>query len=149
METKTIYKTFGYGKSIAEIIYNTSLWTEECTFIKTELNFLKKLIQNYPFSTNIPNLFERVQLFITDLSNLGNEKTNLLQEIENYKNELLNEEEYHHLDHDNYYLIEYQKLAKSRFNFKKNYKVLKSEIFEYLEGLIDSKVDTNLEISQL
>ena len=137
MKTETSYKTFGYGKSINEILYNTNLWADDFIFIKKELIFLKKIIQSYPYSANIPNLFEKIQLFVKDLSNLENEKGKLNHEVSTYKSDLLNEEEHHHLDHDNYYLMQYQNLAKSIFNYKKNYKILKGNIFEYLESVIE------------
>lgn len=137
MESNIIYKSFSKDKTIEELLYNISLWTSEYAFINIELAFIKRLIKAYPFSATIPNLYERLQLFILELDNFEQAKNNILVEINNYDKKLLESEETKSLDPDHLYLVEYEKLAEEVFMYMKHYKNLKIRIFEYINGLIN------------
>lgn len=138
MITEVHYKTFGYGKSINEILYQINCWENEFGYMHTELNFITNLLKNYPFNSNTPNLYERIQLFLKELSNVENTRHSLLIEIDDYKNDLIGQDEKHHLESHDYYLITYQKIAESIFNYFKNYNTLKCNIYEYVEGLLET-----------
>jgi hypothetical protein len=137
MESNIIYKSFSKDKTIEELLYNISLWTSEYAFINIELAFIKRLIKAYPFSATIPNLYERLQLFILELDNFEQAKNNILVEINNYDKKLLESKETKALDPDHLYLVEYEKLAEEVFMYMKHYKNLKIRIFEYINGLIN------------
>jgi hypothetical protein len=137
MESNIIYKSFSKDKTIEELLYNISLWTSEYAFINIELAFIKRLIKAYPFSATIPNLYERLQLFILELDNFEQAKNNILVEINNYDKKLLESEETKTLDPDHLYIVEYEKLAEEIFMYMKQYKNLKIRIFEYINGLIN------------
>jgi hypothetical protein len=137
MESNIIYKSFSKDKTIEELLYNISLWTSEYAFVNIELAFIKRLIKAYPFSATIPNLYERLQLFILELDNFEQAKNNILVEINNYDKKLLESEETKSLDPDHLYLVEYEKLAEEVFMYMKHYKNLKIRIFEYINGLIN------------
>lgn len=137
MESNIVYKSFSKDKTIEELLYNISLWTSEYAFINIELAFIKRLIKAYPFSATIPNLYERLQLFILELDNFEQAKNNILVEINNYDKKLLASEETKSLDPDHLYLVEYEKLAEEVFMYMKHYKNLKIRIFEYINGLIN------------
>lgn len=137
MESNIVYKSFSKDKTIEELLYNISLWTSEYAFINIELAFIKRLIKAYPFSATIPNLYERLQLFILELDNFEQAKNNILVEINNYDKKLLASEETKSLDSDHLYLVEYKKLAEEVFMYMKHYKNLKIRIFEYINGLIN------------
>lgn len=137
MESNIIYKSFSKDKTIKELLYNISLWTSEYAFINIELAFIKSLIKAYPFSATIPNLYERLQLFILELDNFEQAKNNILVEINNYDKKLLASEETKSLVPGHLCLIEYEKLAEEVFMYMKHYKDLKIRIFEYINGLIN------------
>lgn len=139
MKTELIFKAFGYGKSINEILYQINCWENEFDFIKKENSFIIKLLESDIFNSNTPNLFERIQQFLKDLSSTENTRNTLLIELDDYKNDLMGQDEKHHFETHNYYLIAYQKMAESIFNYFKNYKALKSTIYEYVEGVMISK----------
>ena len=137
MESNIIYKSFSKDKTIEELLYHISLWTSEFAFINIELAFIKRLIKAYPFSATIPNLYERLQLFILELDNFEQAKNNILVKINDYDKKLIEREETKTLDPDHLYLLEYENLAEEIFMYLIHYKTLKIRIFEYINGLIN------------
>ncbi len=137
MESNIVYKSFTKDKTIEELLYNITLWTSEYAFINLELDFIKRLIKAYPFSSTIPNLYERLQLFILELNNFEQAKNNILVKINDYDKKIRESEETNTLDPDYLYLVEYEKLAEEVFMYLKHYKKLKIQIFEYINGLMD------------
>lgn len=137
MESNIAYKSFSKDKTIEELLYGISQWTSEYAFINIELAFIKRLIKAYPFSATIPNLYERLQLFILELENFEQAKNNILVKINDYVKKLSETEESKKLELDPLFLVDYEKLAEEVFMYMKRYKNLKIRIFEYLNGLID------------
>jgi len=136
METSPVYKSFSRDKTMEELLYNTSLWTAEFYFINSELDFIKRLIKAYPFTSTIPNLYERLQLFILELDNFEKEKKSITDKIDNYEIKLSEIQEIKVLDRDHFHMVEYEKLAEVVFMYLIHYKNLKIKIFEYINGLI-------------
>lgn len=136
MEANPVYKSFSRDKTIEELLYNTSLWTSEFDFIHIELAFIKRLIKAYPFSATIPNMYERLQLFILELDNFAKEKNNIAEKIKIYNHKIENPE-IHSLKSGDFYLLEDEKLAEEVFMYLIHYKNLKIQIFEYMNGLIN------------
>jgi glycyl-tRNA synthetase beta subunit len=138
------FKAFGNHKSINEITYQMNCWLQEFSFIKTEIKFLIKLLKHYPFQSNIPNLYERLQQYLNHLSSYYNNRNAIVIDLNNYKNDLMGEDENHHLESYNYYAATYQKLAEAIFNYLKEYKNLKSSIFEYVDAVMVIKNDEEI-----
>lgn len=137
MESNIVYKSFSKDKTIEELLYDISLWASEYAFINIELAFIKRLIKAYPFSATIPNLYERLQLFILELDNFEQAKNNILVKINGYGKKLMKHGETKALNPDHLYLDEYEKLAEEIFRYMVHYKNLKIRIFEYINGLIN------------
>ena len=129
MKSKLPYTAFNHKKSLNELLFYTSLWQSELEFIKIELSFIKKLIKTYPFKSEIPNLFEHLQLFILDIDNFEENRNSILVNIHIQKNNLKKDLKYSDFDYDN--------LAEEIFNYKENYKNLKIKIYQYINGLIN------------
>ncbi len=136
MEANPVYKIFSRDKTIDELLYNTFLWTSEFAFMNSELFFIKRLIKAYPFTSTIPNLFERLQLFILELDNVEMEKSSINDKINNYEKELREMKEIKLLESGHFNLIAYENLAEEVFMYLTHYKNLKIKIFEYINGLI-------------
>ncbi|MDF1516997.1 MAG: hypothetical protein P1P79_03545, partial [Lutibacter sp.] len=100
MESNIVYKSFSKDKTTEELLYNISLWTSEYAFINLELDFIKRLIKTYPFSSTIPNLYERLQLFILELDNFEQAKNNILVKINDYDKKISESEQTNTLDND-------------------------------------------------
>jgi len=130
------YKIFNRKKSKDGIRYTISMWMLEFEFIKIELAFLKRLIKTYLFKASIPNLFERIQLFILEFENFEKEKNILIDKIYFHHNHINGTLDGADLSYNNLNIIEYEKLAEEVFNYLQNYKNLKIKLFEYMNGLI-------------
>ena len=125
METYLKYRAFKHQKKLVELQYETELWKIDLDFIHTELDFLKQLIQTFPFKNKMFNLFERIQLFVKDIDNLKNEKDKIIVEIIAHNKELDN-------------LVEsintHEKITASIFEFNQTLKSFKIEFYNYLQA---------------
>lgn len=134
MRTVEKYKIFLHDKSIDELQFKSSLWISKLEFIAIELSFIKHLLKSYPLKSEIPNLFEQIQLFNKELDIIKKKSDNIIENTHQYINELGSMVECDKLSCDNFYVIAYEKLAKDIFNFSQNYTKLKTQIYEYLRG---------------
>lgn len=137
MEKVLEFKEFNQSKSMDELLYENSQFTANLNFINTELKFLKHLIKTYTFKNNMFNLFERVQLFSSEIDTLNEEKNNILSEIKKHETELNGMLECDELSCDNFYMMEHQKLAAIIFNYIQKYQDFKIEMYQYITGIID------------
>ena len=137
MERILEFKEFHHSKSMDELLYENSQFITNLNFINTELKFLKHLIKKYPFKNKMLNLFERVQLFGIQIDTLNDEKSEILSEIKKHETQLKGMLECDELSCDNFYMMEHQKLAASIFNYIKDYQEFKTEIYQYITGIIE------------
>ena len=137
MEKVIEFKEFHHNKSMDELLHETTQFAVNLNFINTDLKFLKHLIKTYPFKNNMFNLFERVQLFNIEIDTLNEEKSNILNEIKKHETELKGMLECDELSCDNFYMMEHQKLAAIIFNYIQKYQDFKTEIYQYITGIID------------
>tara|TARA_R110001583_G_scaffold82774_1_gene219303 strand:- start:38530 stop:38943 length:414 start_codon:yes stop_codon:yes gene_type:complete len=136
MKSGLKYTTFSSEKSINELLFNISIWNSEFEFIEIELSFLKHLIKTYPFQVSIPNLFERLQLFILDLDNLEEDQVSIIQNLSIQKNQLKNKSIKEDFNYDTFNLKDYDNLTEEIFNYLVEYKKIKIKIYQYINGLI-------------
>jgi predicted nuclease with TOPRIM domain len=137
MERILEFKEFQHSKSMDELLYENSQFTANLNFINTELEFLKHLIKTYSFRNKILNLYERIQLFSIQIDKLNDEKNELLNKIKHHETELNGMLECEELSCDNFYMMEHQKLAALIFNFIQKYQEFKTEIYQYITGIIE------------
>jgi len=137
MERVLEFKEFHHSKSMDELLYESTQFTANLNFIDSELKFLKHLIKTYPFKNKMLNLFERVQLFGIEIDSLNEEKDSILNEIKKHEVELKGMIECDELSCDNFYVMEHQKIAALVFNYIQKYQEFKTEIYQYITGIID------------
>ena len=137
MKTKFTYKIFDREKSYEELLYSVSYWMDELQFITIELDFLVTLIKSYPFNKTVPNLYERLQLFVLELEQFSLDKNNINKKIIYLKikiNESQKIEKFNRCN--NFNLVLYENTAKEILDYLREYKKLKAKIFEYVGRLI-------------
>ena len=136
MKSKLTYKVFNGDTKNVQMLYTCSVWISEFKFIKTEINFLKLLINSYPFKTMIPNLFEKLQLFILELERFEIDKNSIVNEInlvviqsnialkkDKKEAEILKE-------------TNFNETSNNVYDYLERYRILKSKIYEFISDLI-------------
>ena len=137
MKTEFTYEIFDREKSYEELLYTVSNWIAELKFITIELNFLIKLIKSDPFNKVVPNLYERIQLFMLELEQFNLDKNTINDKIIDLKGRI---SECQKLEKskssDNFHLVLYENAAKIMSIYLQDYKNLKAKIFEFVTHLI-------------
>lgn len=139
MDSILLYKTFNYNKSYEEVAYNSTNWIFDFNFYGIELLFLKSLIKFNSFKSNIPNLFERLQLLLNKIEDYKLDCENLNNKIVQYNNEMVEILKNDKSSCDEAYLITYYNLAEEVFEFVQKYKNFKSRFYEFLIEIINNK----------
>ena len=116
------YRGFYRDKSTEELLYNNILCEHYFNFIKVEITFLNQLLKNYPFKSNIPNLFEHIQLFIKDLNDCENNRIRIIENITSQNQQIKS----------NFDLVAFESFAEEISDYKQSYLNLKNNIYEYL-----------------
>jgi len=130
------YMAFSTNKSYKEVLYNTNLWISDFDCFEVELLFFKSLTLLNVFKSNIPNLFERLQLIIKEIEQLRTENAVLNKKVKQYNNyveSILKKDAFNLSDN---YLEKYHNLAEAIFLFTQKYKNFKLELYEFLSGII-------------
>lgn len=138
MESQLNYKIFTREKSVNELLHNCELWISDFEFIKIEISFLKRLLITFPFKSLIPNLFEKLQLFIIDLDHLDSVRVTIYETIKTHNQQLRNKINLKKLCYDNEYLNSYDDMAEEVLAYLEDYKKLKGKIYEYVIGMINT-----------
>lgn len=122
--------------SLSKLRYEASKWFFELDFIALEIPFIKQILKSYPFQSDTPNLFERLQLYVKELETLNETRINILDKITTHRNQL-NEIKSNSIFNENYLKINHEIIEDEFVNFLENYKHLKWQIFEYANAVID------------
>ena len=120
------HRKFNRDKSTEELLYNNILHLSYFNFIKAEITFLQRLLRNYPFKGNLPNLFEHLQLFIKDLDEFEESRIKIIENIKSHNLQLK----------ASFSLDSFEHLAEEISDFKQSYLNLKNNIYEYLNNLL-------------
>lgn len=136
MKSHKKFKVFPRERSVIELMHNCDLWTSDLDFIKIEISFLKQILISFPFKASIPNLFEKLQLFIQDLENLEILKISINSDINTHYQQLNSENKLKYFSSEDSYLDTNNIIAEKVLEYMNDYKKLKINIYEYVEGLI-------------
>ena len=136
METINAYKSFSRDISNEELLLITHKWKVELEFLEHELRFLKHLLNSSIYEKGTMNLFETLQLFKEDIDNHDKERLILFDKINFYHNQLINKIECDNVSYDRFYLQLHAKMTYHLDEFLKETKVLKLELFEYIQSVV-------------
>ena len=110
----------------------------DLTFFKTEIDFLKKIINTYPFKSNTRNLFENIQIFNKNLDNSESRRLLILKKLPlvNLQIIKINNEDFQktHIQ----FIDEFNNLEDEILIFKETYKHLKNTIYNFVYALSPS-----------
>jgi len=129
------YKAMDTNKSYRAVFYDATLWISDFDFFKTELLFLASLLKSNSFKSNIPNLFERLQLLIKEVDQFRADNTILNEKVKRYNNQIESLKTGVYSFNDDY-LEQYHNLAEEVFLFTQKYKNFKRGLYEFLSEII-------------
>ncbi len=111
-------------------------WQMELEFISIEIPFLVQILKSYPFHSQRPNLFERLQLFIQQLESLEEFRILTLDKISTHKKNLLAMKKMGRTN-SSFSKINHKIIEEDYTNFLLEYQQLKWEIFEYSNTILE------------
>ncbi|NNC70091.1 MAG: hypothetical protein HKN90_04630 [Flavobacteriaceae bacterium] len=111
-------------------------WRDELIFLDTEINFLKIIIISYSFETSIPNLFEKIELFISKFNAILDAKNIICESIKKHQNMLEKMKTDKIIDSIKLLIEQHKNLESKVFAFFTEYKNDKREFYDYMLSLI-------------
>ena len=138
MTTNLNFNNINYNKNVKELGFKVESWISDLTFFKTEIKFLKKIINTYPFKSNTQNLFENIQIFNKNLNNSESKRLLILKRLPLIKQQIIkiNEEDFQ--KKHTQFIDEFNNLEDEILIFKETYKHLKNTIYNYIYALSPS-----------
>jgi len=136
MATNLNYKNINYKKNVQDLGFKVESWISDLTFFKTEIDFLKKIINTYPFKSNTRNLFENIQIYTQNLNNLESKRLLILKKITPIKQEIIKNNKEGFQKKHSQFIEEFIKLEVEILTFTETYKKLKNTIYNYIYALI-------------
>ncbi|MFD0976933.1 hypothetical protein [Salinimicrobium gaetbulicola] len=126
----------GNEKEIAELIKENLVWKEDLSYAGEEINFLSKFLEADVFQKNILNLYEKIQIFCSQLDSFRTQNLDLSMEVHNNKYDIQGMLECEDISCEIFYHDEHLKLGMRIMEFIKNFKEFKLEVFSYTSGLL-------------
>ena len=136
MTTSLNYNNINYKKNVQDLGFKVESWASDLTFFKTEIDFLKKIINTYPFKSNTRNLFENIQIYTQNLNNLESKRLLILKKITPIKQEIIKNNKEDFQKKHSQFIEEFIKLEVEILTFTETYKKLKNTIYNYIYALI-------------
>ena len=136
MKTHQAYKSFNTEKSIVELQYNMLGYVVRLKYLKEELEFLNFLVNASIYKTNMRDLYENLEHFKKEIQRNLTKSDLLLIEANLKASQIVNKIECDELACDNYFIDAQNSLEQNIYEFNIENDLLKSEIANYLQGVI-------------
>lgn len=136
MEPYELIKEFYSDKTIDELQFNLKFFKSRLLLLDEELQFFKHMINSKIYDEKTTNLFETFELFKKRMDINIKLNSKLLKEIDRQFNEVELKIECDELSCDDYFIRQNYNLELDVVNFLLQTAKLKSEMMEYLKGLI-------------
>lgn len=124
-------------KNINLLLDTCNFWRDELLFLTMEIQFFKKMLKSYPFPSNTPNLFERIELFVQDFNTILSDKDTVLEDLRMHKNLLKEFKTSKTSDSVNLLLTQHKNIEKRIVSYFINYKTHKKNFYEFMISLIN------------
>ena len=139
MQTHIEYKSFNREKSTEELQYHVLLYAESLQNLKEELIFLQFLVNAQIYRPKIMNLFENLEQFKKELEKWIQKSDKLIIKVNSHKSQIANIIECDELACDNYFMNLHNEIEQNIHQFINQALILKSRIFNYLQGVIQTE----------
>lgn len=118
-------------KNVEELLKDTREWAKILYITSEELTFLSQFLIADIFRQDIPNLYEELFNFSSNLETLKTEKIDLHQAISNHKNDLNGMLECEDISCESFYFSEHNKLEKKLDAFLIKSNSFQSDLFKF------------------
>jgi len=136
MKTSQEYKSFNNEKTIAELQYNMQRFRANLQFLKEDLDFLNFLVNTSIYKENMRDLFENLERFKKEILKAFNKCDMLITEANFQASQITQKIECDELACDNYFISAQNNLEKNIYDFIIESYLLKTEMYNYLKGVI-------------
>ena len=138
MVTNLNFNNLNYNKSLEALLLKTEIWISDFSNYKPEIEFLKKIINTYPFKSNTRNLFENIQIFNRKLENIEFNRLVILKKTTPIKLQLIEKTNKQEPQIDVKFIDIFNNIEDEVLTFNENYKSLKNTIYNYFNALLVS-----------
>lgn len=136
MVTNLNFNNLNYNKSLEALLLKTEIWISDFSNYKPEIEFLKKIINTYPFKSNTRNLFENIQIFNRKLENIEFNRLVILKKTTPIKLQLIEKTNKQEPQIDVKFIDIFNNIEDEVLTFNENYKSLKNTIYNYFNALL-------------
>lgn len=139
MKAQNSHTKADQSKKVNRLHLELRQWQSSLFFMRDEVIFIERLLNSYAFQPNTPNLFERIQDYLSRLKRVKEKRakfSNLLTKHENDLGGMLECKD------DNCDLLYYQKHNSVKTEISEclqRFQELKSEIFNYAGGILKKR----------
>ena len=140
MSSISHYRKSANEKNVDDLMVDTTQWDTALREYTAEITFYKTLLTSDVFEDKMPNLYERLQEYYTQITELKNEKIELQEAILNHKNDLNGMMECEDISCESFYHSQHQILMSRIEKHLSKFRDLKLKIIEFTTPLL-KKVD--------
>ncbi len=127
------------SRKVDQLYFDTKHWRSQLQFTGDEIAFIQKLLHSYVFEPNTPNLFERLRGYVDRLDRVCKGKKGVIEKIAKHERGLGGMLECMDSECDLTYYRKHEQLKAEVISFQENFKILKSEIFNYAGGILKKR----------
>ncbi|MEX1383540.1 hypothetical protein [Lutibacter sp.] len=136
MTTDLNFSNDNFIKNAEDFAYKLEIWVSYLAFFKTEIEFLKKIINTYPFQSNVRNLFENIQIYSKNLDSFESKRLLILKKSSRLKQQITKNEKEEIQKKYIQLVNEFNKIEDEILTFIETYNNLKNTIYNYVYALL-------------
>lgn len=140
MSSVSHYRKSANEKNVDDLIADTTHWDRAFREYTAEITFYKTLLTSDVFEDKMPNLYERLQEYYIQITELKDEKIQLQEAILNHKNDLNGMMECEDISCESFYHSQHQNLMDRIEKHLSKFRELKIKIIQFTTPLL-KKVD--------
>jgi hypothetical protein len=145
METKNTDTQKEQSRKVEELHWDTRHWKSTLRFMQDEISFIDNLLNSYVFEPNTPNLFERLQDYLSRLKKAKNRKSQVIQQISQHEKDLGGMLQCRDEACDLGFYQKHNVLRAEVVGCMEDFQNLKSEIFNYAGGILKKRRKPNVD----
>ncbi len=136
MSRATTPKFSANEEEIAQLLKENESWKRQLSYAAEEVHFLEKFLAADIFQKNVLNVYEKIQLYSTQLENFRADNLDLIRDVHNNHYDIEGMRECEDIGCEIFYHEEHLKLINRVVEFLEQFKKFKLEVFSVTAGLL-------------